>query len=53
MQVRVVKEAALSKADTPLQLSEPEALGAGDWLTPLNDMRGLQNMVKGSTILPQ
>ena len=53
MPVRVVKEAALSKADTPLQLSEPEALGAGDWLTPLNDMRGLQNMVKGSTILPQ
>ena len=51
--MRVVKEAALSKADTPLQLSEPEALGAGDWLTPLNDMRGLQNMVKGSTILPQ
>lgn len=53
MRVRVVKEAALSKADTPLQLSEPEALGAGDWLAPLNDMRGLQNMVKGSTILPQ
>lgn len=53
MRVRVVKQAAVSKADTSVQLSEQEAASAGEWLAPPNDMHGLHNLVKGSTILPQ
>jgi PBSX family phage portal protein len=53
-QVRVIKgAAAIEKADTSVQLTTSEAYNAGDWITPPNDMRGLQKMVKHSTILPQ
>ena len=56
MQVRVIKErqqAPVQKAETPTQITTQEARNAGDWITPVNDMRGLRQMVKHSTILPQ
>ena len=55
-QVRIIKEqrqAPIEKADTSVQLSEHEAYNAKDWITPSNDLRGLRNLVKNSTILPQ
>ncbi len=56
-QVRIIKEqgrqAPIEKADTSVQLSEQEVYSAGDWITPSNDLRGLRNLVKNSTILPQ
>ena len=55
-QVRIIKEqraAPVEKADTSVQLTTSEAYNAGDWITPVNDMRGLRQMVKHSTILPQ
>lgn len=56
-QVRIIKEqrqqAPIEKADTSVQLSEQDVYSAGDWITPLNDFRGLRNLVKNSTILPQ
>lgn len=56
-QVRIIKEqerqASIEKADTSVQLSEQEVYNAGDWITPPNDLRGLRNLVKNSTILPQ
>lgn len=55
-QVRVIKgqtAAPIEKADTSLQITTSEAYNAGDWITPPNDMRGLRQMVKHSTILPQ
>lgn len=54
-QVRIIKEqrqAPIEKADTSVQLSEQEVYNAGDWITPPNDLRGLRNLVKNSTILP-
>lgn len=55
MEVRVIKEhtAPVAKADTPVQLSRDEAFNAGDWITPVHEMHGLRQLVKGSTILPQ
>lgn len=57
MQVRIIKEqrqqAPIEKADTSVQLNQQEAYNAGDWITPPNDLRGLRNLVKQSTILPQ
>lgn len=55
-QVRIIKgqtAAPIEKADTSVQLTTSEAYNAGDWITPPNDMRGLRNLVKQSTILPQ
>lgn len=55
-QVRIIKEqraAPIEKADTSVQLTTSEAYNACDWITPVNDMRGLRHMVKHSTILPQ
>ena len=55
-QVRIIKEqrtAPIEKADNSVQLTTSEAYNAGDWITPVNDMRGLRQMVKHSTILPQ
>ena len=56
-QVRIIKEqqrqAPVEKADTSVQLSAQEVYNAGDWITPPNDLRGLRNLVKNSTILPQ
>lgn len=55
-QVRIIKEqraAPIEKADTSVQLTTSEAYNAWDWITPVNDMRGLRHMVKHSTILPQ
>ena len=53
--VRIIKEAAapIEKAENPTQLSHQEERNAGDWITPINDMRGLRKLVKESTILPQ
>ena len=56
MQVRIVKQtqqAPVNKADVSTQVSEQEAFNAGDWIEPQNDLRGLRNLVKNSTILPQ
>ena len=56
-QVRIIKEqgqqASVMKADTSVHLSEQEVCNAGEWITPPNDLRGLGNLVKNSTILPQ
>ena len=55
-QVRIIKEqraVPIEKADNSVQLTTSEAYNAGDWITPVNDMRGLRHMVKHSTILPQ
>ena len=57
MQVRIIKEqrqqAPVEKAENSVQLTEQEVYNAGDWITPTNDLRGLRNLVKHSTILPQ
>lgn len=56
-QIRIIKEqrqqAPIEKADTSIQLTEQEVYNAGDWITPPNDLIGLRNLVKNSTILPQ
>lgn len=56
-QIRIIKEqrqqAPIEKADTSVQLTEQEVYNAGDWITPPNDLIGLRNLVKNSTILPQ
>ena len=43
----------IEKANTSVQLTPEEAYNAGDWIHPPADMRGLHNLVKESTILPQ
>ena len=55
MSVRIIKEREkpIQKADVSVQVTEQDAYNAGDWITPPNDMRGLRNLVKNSTILPQ
>lgn len=55
MQVRIIKEqqSPVVKAENPMQLTEQETFNAGDWIMPVNDFRGLRNLVKHSTILPQ
>jgi len=56
MQVRIIKEqrhGPVEKADTSVQVSEQEIYAAADWIHPPNDQRGLCNLVKQSTILPQ
>lgn len=56
MGVRIIKEQQtkpIEKADVSVQVTEQDAYNAGDWITPPNDMRGLRNLVKNSTILPQ
>lgn len=57
IQVRVIKEQGqqlpIEKAETSVQLTTQEVYNAGDWLTPPNDLRGLRNLVKHSTIIPQ
>ena len=55
MEVRIIKarEAPISKAETPLQITQEEAYNAGDWITHRIDPYGLHNLVKNSTILPQ
>ncbi len=52
--VRIIKEQRpVEKAETPTQLSEKEATNSTLWLTPPMNQRGLKDMVKHSTILPQ
>lgn len=57
MQVRIIKEqrqqTPIEKAENSVQLTEQEVYNAGDWITPPNDLIGLRNLVKHSTILPQ
>ena len=51
--VRIVKERPIQKADTPTQVTRPDAENAGDWISQPVDLRGLQTLVHNSTILPQ
>ena len=57
MRVHIIKErqkqAPIEKADTSVQITQQDAYNAGVWITPTNDLRGLRNLVKHSTILPQ
>lgn len=57
IQVRIIKEQGqqlpIEKAETSVQLTTQEVYNAGDWITPPNDLRGLRNLVKHSTIIPQ
>lgn len=57
MQVRIIKEqgqpAPVEKADTSVQITQQEVYNGGDWITPPTDLRGLRQLVKHSTILPQ
>lgn len=55
MQVRIIKERAadVRKADTSVQIAPQEMVNAGDWIAHPVDMRGLRNLVKNSSILPQ
>lgn len=57
VRVRIIKEqgqqSTVRKADTSVQVTTQEAFHAGDWITPPYDLRGLRNLVKNSTILPQ
>ncbi|MCD8216701.1 MAG: phage portal protein [Clostridiales bacterium] len=43
----------MEKADTPTQVTWEEEYNASDWIQHPYDMRGLREMVKNSTILPQ
>ncbi len=55
MQVHIIKEQQLpvEKADTSVQITQQEGYNTGEWIIPPNDFRGLRNLVKNSTILPQ
>lgn len=53
MQVRIIKERNVQKADTSVQLAPQEAVNAGEWISHPVDMRGLRTLVKNSSILPQ
>lgn len=53
MQLKIIKEKPVEKADISVQLSPDEIRNSGDWITPINDQIGLRNLVKNSAILPQ
>ena len=53
MRVRVVSQRPVRKADTPTQVTKPDAENAGDWISQPVDLRGLKTLVSNSTILPQ
>lgn len=54
MQVRVVKAIEpVEKAEISTQVTQQDAYNAGDWIMPTVDFKGLQALVKNSTILPQ
>ncbi len=55
MQVHIIKEQQfpVEKADTSVQITQQEGYNTGEWIIPPNDFRGLRNLVKNSTILPQ
>lgn len=54
MQVRVVKaQQPVEKADVSIQLNPQEAANAGDWIYHPVKLRGLRQLVKESSILPQ
>lgn len=54
MQVRLIKaQQPVAKADVSLQLNPQEATNAGDWIHPPVNLRGLRQLVKESSILPQ
>lgn len=54
MQVRVIKaNQPVEKADVSLQINPQEANNAGDWIYPPVKLRGLRQLVKESSILPQ
>lgn len=51
--IKGVRRDTVQKAETSTQVSPQDTFNAGDWITPQNDMRGLETLVKHSTILPQ
>ena len=55
MQVHIIKDQQfpVEKADTSVQITQQEGYNTGEWIIPPNDFRGLRNLVKNSTILPQ
>ncbi|MCC8157475.1 MAG: phage portal protein [Oscillospiraceae bacterium] len=58
MQVRIIKAhdpmpEPVVKSDVTTQVTEQEAFNAGDWITHPVDMRGLESLVRNSSILPQ
>ena len=55
IRARIIKwqQAPVEKADTSQQVTEQEVYAAADWISPPSDLRGLRNLVKHSTILPQ
>ena len=53
VQVRVIRDRNVQKADTSVRITKPEAVNAGDWISQPVDLRGLHNLVKNSSILPQ
>ena len=55
IRARIIKwqQATVEKADTSQQVTEQEVYAAADWISPPSDLRGLRNLVKHSTILPQ
>lgn len=53
VRVRVVTGRSVQKADTPTQVTRPDAENAGDWISQPVDFRGLKRLVSNSAILPQ
>lgn len=54
MQVRVIKAIEpVEKVEISTQVTQQDAYNAGDWIMPTVDFKGLQALVKNSTILPQ
>lgn len=51
--IKGVHSDTVRKAETSTQIAPQDAFNAGDWITSVNDMRGLMALVKHSTILPQ
>lgn len=53
--VRIIKanSSPVSKAETATQISTDENITAGEWISKPQVFKGLENLVEGSSILPQ
>lgn len=51
--VRVIKDRNVQKAETATHIDEAKRNASGDWVYPTLDQKGLKTLVKHSTILPQ
>lgn len=53
--VRIIKSSSspVSKAETVTQISTEENITSGDWISKPQVFKGLENLVEGSSILPQ